>query len=69
LEAMMRPFGMSLGGGGGREPVGAEPSPKLRAAIEQLMRDPSKVQQLAAKLKREDPALFLELVQWSQSQQ
>jgi hypothetical protein len=37
--------------------------------IEQLTRDPSKASEIAAKLQHEDPALFMELVQWLQSQQ
>jgi len=68
LEVLMRPFGMSLGGGE-PEPTGSEPSPKLRAVIERLMRDPSKLPELGEQLQREDPELLLELVQWVQSQQ
>jgi len=41
----------------------------LRAVIEQLMRDPSKFQDIAEKLQREDPALLMELVELIQSQQ
>jgi tetratricopeptide (TPR) repeat protein len=49
--------------------TGTEPSPKLRAVIEQMNRDPSKAQDIAAKLQREDPALFMELLELIQSQQ
>jgi len=49
--------------------TGAEPSPKLRAVVEKLARDPSRIKEVAAKLQREDPALLLELIQWIQSQQ
>jgi hypothetical protein len=48
---------------------GDEPSAKLRSVIEQLMRDPSKGQEIVAKLQREDPALFTELMQFIQNQQ
>ena len=43
-------------------------SPKLRAVIEELMRDPSKVSEIATKLQTEDPALLMELMQWIQRQ-
>jgi tetratricopeptide (TPR) repeat protein len=43
-------------------------SPKLRAVIDQLMRDPSKTAGIAAKLKREDPKLLMELRHWINSQ-
>ena len=35
--------------------------------IELLVRDPSKVNEIAAKLQREDPALLKELLQWIQN--
>lgn len=57
---------MSLGGAGGQS-AGA-PSEKLRAVIEQLARDPSNVKQIAARIRRDAPDLFMELVQWIQSQ-
>lgn len=38
--------------------------PKLRAVVEQLMRNPSKVEELTAQLAREDPELFMELFLW-----
>ncbi len=46
-----------------------EPSSKLLAIIEQLMRDPSQLQEIAEELQREDPELFIELVQWIQNQE
>ena len=61
------PFGISFGGAGG--PVGGGPSPKLRAVIEELMRDPLKTPEIAAKLKREDPQLLIELTEWIKSRQ
>ena len=67
LEKLGQRFGVNLGGAGGE--TKAEPSPKLRAVMEQLMRDPSKAQEIAAKLQHEDPALLEELIQWIQSQQ
>jgi len=65
LEKLGRRFGVDLAGAG----MQTEPSPKLRAVIEQLMRDPSKFQDIAAKLQREDPALFMELLELIQNQQ
>ncbi|MFO7907234.1 MAG: hypothetical protein ACQESR_13360 [Planctomycetota bacterium] len=59
---MLRPFGMSLGGP--TAPPRSEPSPELPAVIKELIRDPSQLQQIAARLQREDPALLQELVQW-----
>jgi hypothetical protein len=41
----------------------------LREMIEQLMRAPSKLQEIAEQLHREDPELFRELAQWVQRQQ
>ena len=67
LEAMLRPFGTNLCGG--REHVEMEQSPELGAVIERLMQDPSRLQELAEQLQREDLKLFMELVQWIQSQQ
>ena len=52
-------FGVNLAGEGGQ----MKPSPKLLAVIEQVMRDPSKAQDIAAKLQREDPALLMELLE------
>jgi len=69
LGAMMRPFGMSLGGVLGHARGAPEPPPELRAVIEQLSRDPSKRQEIVAKLKRDDPELFEKLVQWIRDQQ
>jgi hypothetical protein len=37
--------------------------------IEQLMRDPSQAEQIAARLQQENPALLRELMQWIQSRQ
>jgi len=49
--------------GGGKD----DPSPKLRQVIAQLQRDPAKAQDLAARLERDDPALFMELIEWVKS--
>ncbi|MBE9571895.1 MAG: tetratricopeptide repeat protein, partial [Proteobacteria bacterium] len=65
LKMMGKRFGVDLEGAGGQK----EPSPKLRAVIEELVRDPSKVQDIAAKLQREDPALLMELMEFIQSQE
>jgi|GEM_PF-4395869 len=46
----------------------SEPSPKLRAVIEQLMRDPSKANEILEKLRAEDPALLAELIPWIERQ-
>ncbi len=43
--------------------------PGMRAVIEQLMRDPSKAQEIFEKLKEEDPALLMELLEWIKRQQ
>jgi tetratricopeptide (TPR) repeat protein len=65
LETLGRRFGFNLTGAGGQ----TEPSPKLLALMEQLMRDPLKFQDIAAKLQHEDPALFMELLEWIHNQQ
>ena len=67
LEKLGQRFGVDLGGAGGK--ANAEPSPKLRTVIGQLMRDPLKAQEIAAKLQREDPALMEEFIHWIQNQQ
>jgi tetratricopeptide (TPR) repeat protein len=67
LSELGRRYGVDLGGLDGR--VGHEPSPKLRVVLEEIMRDPSKINDIAARLQREDPALFQELVAFIQSQQ
>jgi hypothetical protein len=67
LAELGRRHGVDLGGVGGG--VGNSPSPKLRATLEEILRDQSKLQEIAARLQREDPALLTELVQWMQSQQ
>ena len=36
----------------------------LQGVIEQLKRDPSKCQEIGDRLKREDPKLFREFMQW-----
>ena len=66
LAKQCKRFGVDMGGTSGQ--AGAEPPPKLRAVIEQLMRDPSNAQEVAAKLQREDPALLKELMQWIENQ-
>jgi len=60
-------YGMTLGGAGGKP--GTDPSPKLRAVLEEIMRDQTKLQEIAARLRRDDPALFQELLAFIQSQQ
>ena len=67
LEDLVAPFGLSLGGPGKSE--SPAPSPKLRAVIEELMRDPAKGSEVAARLQREEPALLQELMDWLQRQQ
>jgi tetratricopeptide (TPR) repeat protein len=70
LNALMRPFGMSVGGDtAGAAGSSNDPSPKLRAVLEEIMRDPSKLQEIAARLQRDDPALFQELLAFIESQQ
>jgi len=64
LEKLGRRFGVNLAGVGDQK----EPSSNLHVVIEQLMHDSSKIQDIAAKLQREDPALFIELLEWIQSQ-
>ena len=67
MAELGRRYGIDLGEVGGR--TGNEPSPKLRVVLEEIMRDPSKINHIAARLYREDPALLRELVQFIQSQQ
>lgn len=57
-------YGVDIGTGGRETPM----SPELRALIEQLMQDPSKMQETLEQLQRDDPALFLEFMQWFESQ-
>jgi len=64
LQTLGRRFGVDLAGAGVQEL-----SPKLLAVIEQMTRDPSKVQANFAKIQHEDPPLFMGLLQWAQSQQ
>ena len=64
LEKLGWRFGVDLAGAGGQ----TGQSPKLRAVIEELMRDPSKTREIAEKLQREDPALLMELVEWIEKQ-
>jgi tetratricopeptide (TPR) repeat protein len=66
LETMMLSFGISPVGNTGL--VKGLPSPKLSAAIEQLIRDPSKGEEIFTQLEREDPVLLAELIQWIGSQ-
>ena len=64
-----------LGGRHGVDHTGAggraenEPSAKLLPVLEEIMRDQSKLQEIAGRLQHEDPALFMELVAFIQSQQ
>ena len=67
LEGMLERYGMSMGDGGGGASSG-QPSPQLLQVLQQLMQNPSSVQEIAEKLQREDPALFAELMQFLQSQ-
>ncbi|MBF8277206.1 MAG: tetratricopeptide 2 repeat protein [Candidatus Brocadiaceae bacterium] len=67
LKKLGKRFVVDLGGTGGH--ANAQPSPKLRAVIEQLNRDPSKAQEIFGKLQREDPALLQELIPLIQRQQ
>ena len=70
MNALMRPFGMSVGGGAaGAAGSSNGPSPKLRAVLEEIMRDQSKFREIAARLQRDDPALFQELLAFIGSQQ
>ncbi|MBW2738967.1 MAG: tetratricopeptide repeat protein [Deltaproteobacteria bacterium] len=65
LEELYQRFGVDLTGAG---QTGRELSSKLRAVVEEMGRDPSKVQGIAAKLQRDDPKLFMEFLEWIQSQ-
>jgi tetratricopeptide (TPR) repeat protein len=60
-------YGQDLTGVGGRGEK--QPSAKLRPVLEEIMRDQSKIQEIAARLQQEDPPLFMELVEFIQSQQ
>ena len=67
LAKLGQRFGIDLGGVGGR--AAAPPSPRLIPVLQEIMRDQSELPEIAARLQREDPALFKELVQFLQSQQ
>jgi tetratricopeptide (TPR) repeat protein len=67
ISKVLSELGSNLAGAGGQ--AANSPSAKLLAVIEEIMRDQSKLQEIAARLQREDPALFQELVQFIQSQQ
>ncbi|HRX55157.1 MAG TPA: hypothetical protein P5016_11625 [Verrucomicrobiales bacterium] len=67
LANLGRPYGFNIGGACQRS--GEEPSVKLRPVLDEIMRDQSRLQQVAEKLRAEDPALFKELVQFIQCQQ
>ena len=67
LAELGQRYGVDLGGVGGR--AAAQPSPRLIPVLQEIMRDQSKLEEIAARLQREDPALFQELVQFIQSQQ
>ena len=60
-------YGVDLTGPDGE--VENQLSAKLHAVLEEIMRDQSKFQEIAARLQAEDPELFMELVQFIQSQQ
>jgi hypothetical protein len=60
-------YGIDLGGEGGK--AGTAPSAKLQVVLEEIMRDQLKFQEITARLQRDDPALFQELVAFIQSQQ
>jgi hypothetical protein len=62
LAELRQRFGQVLGG------ARNAPPPKLRALVDELRRDPAKVQDIASRLQEEDPALFMELMQWIKSQ-
>jgi len=49
--------------------VASAPPPKLRAVIEEMMRNQSKIPEIIARLEQEDPALLLELIKWIKSRQ
>ena len=67
LQRMLERYGMSMGDGGSGASSG-QPSPQLLQVLQQLMQNPSSVQEIAETLQREDPALFAELMQFLQSQ-
>ncbi|MDQ0291572.1 tetratricopeptide repeat protein [Oligosphaera ethanolica] len=60
-------YGVVIGGAGGQ--TGNAPSPKRLAVLEEIMRDQSKLQEIAARLQRDDPALFQKLLAFFKSQQ
>lgn len=67
LSQLCRRYGFDTGGTGGRGKN--EPSARLRPVLEEIMRDQSKLQEIAARLQREDPDLLRELIAFIQSQQ
>ena len=58
-------YGVDIGTGGEETPP---MSPKLRALLEQLTQNPSKMQETVEQLRHDDMALFLEFMQWFESQ-
>lgn len=60
-------YGMALGRASGQ--TRGVPFPKLRAVLDEIMFDPSKLQENVARLQRDDPALFLELLAFIESRQ
>jgi len=63
LEKLGRSFGVDIDG-----QTDTELPPRLNAVIKELNCDPSKAQEILAKLQHEDPALFIEFLQWFQKQ-
>lgn len=61
FETLGQRFGFDMAGAGAKTDV--DPSSELVAAIEQLIRDPSKTPELGAKLQREDLALLMAFMQ------
>lgn len=67
LAELAARYGMSLGGADAE--TRKAPSAKLRPVLEEIMRDQSRLPEIAGRLRGEDPELFKELVAFIQSQQ
>ena len=66
LEELGQRYGVDIAGMMGKP--ANEPSSKLHALLEELMDDQENVEKYLDKLQQEDPELFMEFVEWYQSQ-
>lgn len=67
IQELLRPYGLSLEDSNNERSI-AQLSPELHAVIEQIEHDWSRFDEIVEKLHRENSVLFLELLQWIESQ-